>query len=333
MLVLRMLVQQHAVFLLRFAIRFSLCSLLHAVRAPASKTTMVDRIVAFETLTLTSAGFISSNVKFNQRDADESEYAAPNGFVILSVNLRVKAEFGKCKYTISEWVQAGEEYMRRDEYQRSSRKLDELIAKYTDDEYNIDAKGRLEKIREEYRKRTTELKASHSRIKVKWHCKGDGTIFDQRGGRLRIDLEVTIGRVRPLSDVDAGHGRATPHVQSIGDSLSSPTTIEEGKCLRSPNGKYELVMQGDGNLVGYDLSNNHSVFWQSVTHGMGVPPYTLSMQADGDLVIHSHTYGTDERKIWRTSTQRAPGRYRLHLNNNKQIFVEDTSTGNRLWTA
>ncbi len=57
---------------------------------------------------------------------------------------------------------------------------------------------------------------------------------------------------------------------------------------------WELVMQGDGNLVAYDI--HHSVVWAAGTDGHGGAWAVL--QNDGNFVI----YGADGRALWATNT-------------------------------
>ena len=75
--------------------------------------------------------------------------------------------------------------------------------------------------------------------------------------------------------------------------------LEEYQELKSPNGKYRLVMQEDGNLVGYQGNVNApgAHFWSSETSGKGKGPYHLTMQTDGNLVVYGSTGA-----IWSTET-------------------------------
>ena len=70
--------------------------------------------------------------------------------------------------------------------------------------------------------------------------------------------------------------------------------------MMSSGGTYELVMQGDGNLVLYNRSSM-SAPWFSNTAGLGTPPYILAMQEDGNLVIYDAT----SRGIWSSNTHGA----------------------------
>ncbi len=65
--------------------------------------------------------------------------------------------------------------------------------------------------------------------------------------------------------------------------------------LLSQSGQYQVVLQQDGNLVIYDLWNNHKPIWSSNTHGKAVN--LAVMQGDGNFVI----YGFPEA-VWSTNT-------------------------------
>ena len=57
--------------------------------------------------------------------------------------------------------------------------------------------------------------------------------------------------------------------------------------ITSPNGKYQLIVQGDGNLVLYNMTTNPAgVLWASNTVGSG-SNNQLIMQYAGNLVLYS----------------------------------------------
>jgi hypothetical protein len=64
-------------------------------------------------------------------------------------------------------------------------------------------------------------------------------------------------------------------------TLYAGQTLGTGQQLWSPDGAYEVVMQGDGNLV---LYHSGSALWATFTGG---PNFHLSMQGDGNLVVYS----------------------------------------------
>ena len=65
------------------------------------------------------------------------------------------------------------------------------------------------------------------------------------------------------------------------DRLSSGQRISGGEALTSPNGRYKVAMETDGNLVMYDVDKP---VWGSNTAGSGAN--ITEMRDDGDLVIY-----------------------------------------------
>jgi len=73
----------------------------------------------------------------------------------------------------------------------------------------------------------------------------------------------------------AAHGASTDRLVGLfNDKLS------QGQQLVSPNGKYQLIMQNDQNLVTYDLAQNKKVGWASDTNNndMG-QSFSVTMQS------------------------------------------------------
>jgi len=119
-------------------------------------------------------------------------------------------------------------------------------------------------------------------------------------------------------------------------SVLTPGVLNQGGCLRSPNGRYELAMQTDSNLVLYDESNPASpvalwalgksfpttphlrltangtlamVFpnggwsWSATPSTTGTPNPALVMQNDGNVVLYGDaTGGAGAYAVWSTGT-------------------------------
>jgi hypothetical protein len=75
-----------------------------------------------------------------------------------------------------------------------------------------------------------------------------------------------------------------------------------GSSIYSANGKYQLAIQSDGNLVHYRKSDSWPL-WYTDTVGSG--GYKLVMQADGNLVF----YDRYDRAVWHAGTYDHPGAY------------------------
>src|SRR5581483_8730991 len=65
-------------------------------------------------------------------------------------------------------------------------------------------------------------------------------------------------------------------------ALAPGHALAPGESLRSCDGRFELIMQGDGNLVVYEGA---SALWASRTNGRG--GRTAVMQGDGNLVVYA----------------------------------------------
>lgn len=96
------------------------------------------------------------------------------------------------------------------------------------------------------------------------------------------DPGVGVGASVTLSQLDPGRG------------------IGKGQSLRSPNGRAELVMQSDGNLVLYDNQGHHAL-WASNTQGK--PSDHAIMQPDGNFVV----YDAQNHPLWASGTDKHPG--------------------------
>ncbi len=70
-------------------------------------------------------------------------------------------------------------------------------------------------------------------------------------------------------------------------------TLQTGQSATSPDGRFTLLMQGDGNLVLY--WNGVGALWSTVTGGSNI---TAKFQADGNLVL----YTPGGSSIWQSGT-------------------------------
>ena len=104
---------------------------------------------------------------------------------------------------------------------------------------------------------------------------------------------------------------------------ASTTTLDltANQSIYSPNGQYQLIMQGDGNLVEYGPGGQ--VIWDAGTNGN--PGAYATMQGDGNLVVYSSA-GT---ALWDSGTNGNAGAYfQLQDNGNAVIYRAD---GTALW--
>ena len=112
-----------------------------------------------------------------------------------------------------------------------------------------------------------------------------------------------------------GGGAGSPSVLNGGSQLGP------GQEIWSPDRRYRLTFQTDGNLVIY-RSDGLPVWWTG-THGMS--PGAAVMQRDGNFVI----YSAAGEPRWHTHTFGNPGAY-LSIQNNGAIVLNNAS-GGRLW--
>lgn len=112
-----------------------------------------------------------------------------------------------------------------------------------------------------------------------------------------------------------------PSSESSSDQLSSGQQLKAGEGLRSQNGRYRLVMQGDGNLVLY--AKNKGALWAS--HTNGTKAKRVVMQGDGNLVA----YGGGKAH-WASHTS-GKGRSRLLVQNDGNLVIY--SNGKPTWAS
>ncbi|MBC7921020.1 MAG: hypothetical protein H7Z75_07990 [Ferruginibacter sp.] len=98
--------------------------------------------------------------------------------------------------------------------------------------------------------------------------------------------------------------------------LSAGEELRQGNFLRSPDGRFTLILQEDGNLVIYDASNRP--LWASNTPGQ--PQITRCvMQADGNLVL----YDNNGRPYWDSGTYQYPGSLLVMQNDGNLVIYRN----------
>ncbi|WP_448612970.1 hypothetical protein [Modestobacter sp. URMC 112] len=133
-----------------------------------------------------------------------------------------------------------------------------------------------------------------TQVKYRW-----GLTVDPAEEAALIPALLTCGsspvQVPARADVPAPGG------QVLGHTLRGGQRMTGGQALRSPDGRYRLEMQTDGNLVSYAPGNR--VLWSSGTWGR--PGTVLEVQTDGNVVL----YDRNGRPLWDTRTWHDPGAY------------------------
>lgn len=103
----------------------------------------------------------------------------------------------------------------------------------------------------------------------------------QPGGRLVMQDDGNLVIYRASSPVWASRGIQAPPPAAPPRELGAGGTLGPGASLTSTNGRYRLVMQGDGNLVAYDGSR---ALWNAGTAGN--PGARAILQGDGNFVVY-----------------------------------------------
>jgi serine/threonine protein kinase len=117
-------------------------------------------------------------------------------------------------------------------------------------------------------------------------------------------------------------------------TLQSGQFLQPGRRITSPNRRYILLMQPDGNLVDYRLPGKH-VVWQSGTSG-DFGAYVV-MQGDGDLVVYPQGQsapapGTPTSALWSSGTYGHPGATASILNNGN-LVVRSGGSDQDVWKS
>jgi hypothetical protein len=114
---------------------------------------------------------------------------------------------------------------------------------------------------------------------------------------------------------------ATASASSLGSNLYAGQTMQQGQYLTSSNGQYQLIMQGDGNLVEY--MQGHAL-WNSGTSGHA-GAYAV-MQGDGNLVVYQGS-----TPLWDSGTGgHSTAAYYLAVQSDANVVVY-TPSGSPLW--
>jgi hypothetical protein len=111
----------------------------------------------------------------------------------------------------------------------------------------------------------------------------------------------------------------------IGTQIASGTTLHAGDYLRSPDWRYTLVMQEDGNLVVYSV-DRYTALWSSRTWN-NAGAYAV-MQNDGNLVV----YDKNARALWNTYTY-TQGASLLKMQSDGNLVVYRNSDGFFTWDS
>jgi hypothetical protein len=111
-----------------------------------------------------------------------------------------------------------------------------------------------------------------------------------------------------------------PPVDGCG-ALLPQEGLGANEVVPSCDGRFDLVMQGDGNLVLYQGAR---ALWHTSTHGN--PGATAAMQGDGNLVV----YAPSGRALWNSRTHGHPGASLAVQDDGNVVIYE---RGRALWSS
>jgi hypothetical protein len=117
----------------------------------------------------------------------------------------------------------------------------------------------------------------------------------QPDGLSYVNHYVMQGDLLPMQELRTANGKYTLIFQGDGNLVLYSQSRALWASGTENRGAASVSMQGDGNLVVYN--KNHQALWHSHTYGQGVS--RLVMQDDGNLVI----YNSANRPTWNTGTQ------------------------------
>jgi hypothetical protein len=155
--------------------------------------------------------------------------------------------------------------------------------------------------------------------------KGNSALDDVKDASSLIKGNSALDDVKDASSLKNGNN-ALDDINTRGDILYQGYELLVGGAIRSPDGRYVLVMQGDGNLVLYKIPESRAI-WASNTYDSGGVKAVL--QYDGDFVVYSVT----NNPRWNSGTSGRPSNYlRLQDDGNLVLYgvgdnVPQWSTG------
>jgi len=114
-------------------------------------------------------------------------------------------------------------------------------------------------------------------------------------------------------------------------TISGTYGFTQGNYIYSPNRRFFLVWQSDGNLVLYDTQvSPWRDVWTSKTWGRVTTQCT--MQADGNLVIYNRNKPAGQDNVWCTGTWGWPNA-KLCIEDNGRVVIYDAGRTKELWSS
>lgn len=109
------------------------------------------------------------------------------------------------------------------------------------------------------------------------------------------------------------------------DTLHQDVPMGESACIKSADGRFTAVLQGDGNFVIY----SPGACWASGSYKKGASPRRLIMQGDGNLVI----YDANNHPTWASgSNGRGSAPYKVAMQNDRNLVIYDANN-HPIWAS
>ena len=103
------------------------------------------------------------------------------------------------------------------------------------------------------------------------------------------------------------------------ERLGIDQKLQQNQVLVSPNRKYTLIQQGDGNLVLYESQTSKPIWHTNTATGAG---NFAIMQGDGNFVV----YDKDGKPLWGANSNRSNFKGCLIVTDDGKISVVDQTT-------
>ena len=109
--------------------------------------------------------------------------------------------------------------------------------------------------------------------------------------------------------------------QARGAKLNNGETLHQGQHMVSPNGRWRVYMQHDGNVVLYEYKGSRRrPIWVTDSDGKGKRPYRMIMQGDGNLVV----YDRNKTATWSSDTwNKGTAPYHLIMQDDQNLVLYD----------
>lgn len=113
------------------------------------------------------------------------------------------------------------------------------------------------------------------------------------------------------------------------NNLQPNESLSLNEGLISANGRYQFLLQGDGNLVLTDRSNGQEPIWNAGTNGKGAN--VAIMQGDGNFVIYDNS-APKPIAVWESNTAGDGGAF-LILQDDGNAVIYQVSARDARWNT